>query len=229
MERREITCERCGSTRFSTEDDGRNAVCMECGMESQEFLNTAFDDWAEEARLYQGQGGGGRFLRRRGELAGRKSQGGKGHERLPLPDVDALLYGYSRVARGVSRALVDRCGVDGAVAGAVDRAWAAYAARVRRGVDAPPRTKPRKKKKKKRPRPSTNPEAARSRERRARKKAAALGVAYVPPPPVEEGSEHDPCADLLYADIDPTMLPYAHTPSSQEIQDALPPFLPRRG
>ena len=51
----------------------------------------------------------------------------------------------------------------------------------------------------------------------------------IPPPPVEEGSEHDPCADPLYADIDPTMLPYAHTPSSQEIQEALPPFLPRRG
>ena len=34
----------------------------------------------------------------------------------------------------------------------------------------------------------------------------------IPPPPVDAGSEHDPAADPLYADIDPACLPYARLP-----------------
>ena len=57
-----LRCENCGSTRFTLADDARAAVCEECGVESQDYLNTSLDDWGEESRNYQA---GGTLRRRR--------------------------------------------------------------------------------------------------------------------------------------------------------------------
>ena len=58
-----LRCKNCGSTNFETPEAGRGAVCRECGVESQDYLNTAFEDWGEESQLYQG-GNKSKVLRR---------------------------------------------------------------------------------------------------------------------------------------------------------------------
>ena len=58
-----IVCTRCGGTEFRSDDANLYGVCVRCGLESQETMNTQFDDWAEEAQGYQAAGA--RLLRRR--------------------------------------------------------------------------------------------------------------------------------------------------------------------
>ena len=174
-----MICERCGSKRFDTEHDGRYAVCLDCGMESQEFQNTAFDAWEEEAALYTS---GGRLLRRR-EKTGRKSGATNKKARPPLPELDALLDGLGAVARAVAGALVRDCGVAEGCVAAVDEAWRAYAAAARRGDGGAPAAKRRKV-------PSASRDAARSRERRRRLKGEqgpAPRLPDAPPPPPDDG------------------------------------------
>ena len=184
-----ITCERCGSSRFSQGDE-RYAVCMDCGIESQEMMNTTFGDWAEEQRTYM-NAGSTRLLRRRlvgvGERSARGKKRGKPADatRQP-PRTAAKTDALGRVARAIARALVDDCGVDGAAVPAVDAAWRAYAARVARAPAPEPAAAPAGPVKKKR-RPSAHPEAARSRWRRAGGTgdscAASEDDSDAPPPP----------------------------------------------
>ena len=76
-----LKCRNCGSTRFETPEAGRGAVCRECGVESQDYLNTAFEDWGEESQLYQG-GNKSKVLRRTTYVAAarQRRQGRKNKE-----------------------------------------------------------------------------------------------------------------------------------------------------
>ena len=131
-----LRCKNCGSTHFETPDAGRGAVCRECGVESQDYLNTAFEDWGEESQLYQG-GNKSKVLRRTTYVSGdRKRRKGRKKKASAALSFAARLAATEKVVAAVATALVRDCGVDAAAERAVAAAWAAYAARARRGAAA---------------------------------------------------------------------------------------------
>lgn len=80
MEETVLRCEQCGGTEFRADEDAAHSVCVVCGMESQQTLNVATDEWADEAAMYQR--GSGRISRRRKSRPGRKR---KAKVELPEP------------------------------------------------------------------------------------------------------------------------------------------------
>ena len=131
-----LRCKNCGSTNFETPEAGRGAVCRECGVESQDYLNTAFEDWGEESQLYQG-GNKSKVLRRTTYVAAdRKRRKGRKKKESAALSFAARLAATEKVVTAVATALVRDCGVDAAAERAVAAAWAAYAARARRGAAA---------------------------------------------------------------------------------------------
>ena len=126
-----LKCRNCGSTNFETPEAGRGAVCRECGVESQDYLNTAFEDWGEESQLYQG-GNKSKVLRRTTYVAAdRKRRKGRKKKESAALSFAARLAATEKVVAAVATALVRDCGVDAAAERAVAAAWTAYAARAR--------------------------------------------------------------------------------------------------
>ena len=131
-----LRCKNCGSQNFEMPDAGRGAVCRECGVESQDYLNTAFEDWGEESQLYQG-GNKSKVLRRTTYVSGdRKRRKGRQKKASAALSFAARLAATEKVVAAVAAALVRDCGVAAAAERAVAAAWAAYAARARRGAAA---------------------------------------------------------------------------------------------
>ena len=131
-----LKCKNCGSTHFETPDAGRGAVCRECGVESQDYLNTAFEDWGEESQLYQG-GNKSKVLRRTTYVSGdRKRRKGRKKKASAALSFAARLAATEKVVAAVAAALVRDCGVAAAAERAITTAWTAYAARARRGAAA---------------------------------------------------------------------------------------------
>lgn len=130
-----LRCRNCGSTRFETPDASQSAVCIDCGVESQDFLNTAFEDWGEESKLYKKEKGN--VLRRHTYVSAdkRRRKGRKKKESAAI-SFAARLAATGHVVASIATALVRDCGVDAAAKGAVAAAWTAYAARARRGAAA---------------------------------------------------------------------------------------------
>ena len=106
-----LKCRNCGSTHFETPDAGRGAVCRECGVESQDYLNTAFEDWGEESQLYQG-GNKSKVLRRTTYVSGdRKRRKGRKKKESAALSFAARLAATEKVVAAVATALVRECGV----------------------------------------------------------------------------------------------------------------------
>ena len=109
-----LRCKNCGSTHFETPDAGRGAVCRECGVESQDYLNTAFEDWGEESQLYQG-GNKSKVLRRTTYVAAdRKRRKGRKKKESAALSFAARLAATEKVVAAVATALVRDYGVDAA-------------------------------------------------------------------------------------------------------------------
>lgn len=105
------------------EDDGLHAVCVECGTESQDTLNVAFDDWQEERAVYE-RGSGGTFTRQRKRRRAAKAPAFP--EVPPEPSPAARAAALGEVAAACGRAAAERCGVN--VGASLARTWSAVAA-----------------------------------------------------------------------------------------------------
>lgn len=116
-----LKCRRCGGTNFNHEDENLHAVCVRCGMESQDTLNATFDDWQEEKALYERNGGG---LYKRTLRKGAKRAKKERFPTLPdTPSVSEYLAALGEVASACGRAARERCDVD--VASEVESTWSA--------------------------------------------------------------------------------------------------------
>ena len=97
-----LRCKNCGSTNFETPEAGRGAVCRECGVESQDYLNTAFEDWGEESQLYQG-GNKSKVLRRTTYVSGdRKRRKGRKKKASAALSFAARLAATEKVVAAVA-------------------------------------------------------------------------------------------------------------------------------